>query len=208
MKNETPNPIKISIIGNERFDFIQNLITNDLKKIDKILHSYILTPQGKILYEVQIEKYEDSFAILCTNDQVNLFEYLDKYSKLSDVSLKKLSTDSLIYGQNYLLNLLKVGRIDSNFLKHSSYIPSEIHDEYIDYDKGCYVGQEVVSRIKHRQLNKKNIKIFEQTVQVNKPLSSEFQLLLELDRYKILRLDIGSNYKKIFDSFGMELINP
>ncbi len=208
MKNETPNPIKISIIGNERFDFIQNLITNDLKKIDKILHSYILTPQGKILYEVQIEKYEDSFAILCTNDQVNLFEYLDKYSKLSDVSLKKLSTDSLIYGQNYLLNLLKVGRIDSNFLKHSSYIPSEIHDEYIDYDKGCYVGQEVVSRIKHRQLNKKNIKIFEQTIEAIKPLSSEFQLLLELDRYKILRLDIGSNYKKIFDSFGMELINP
>ena len=208
MKNETPNPIKISIIGNERFDFIQNLITNNLKKINKTLYSYILTPQGKILYEVQIDKFHDSYDMICTNDQMDLYNYLNTYSKLSEVLLKKVSIDSIAYSEDYLLKLFKSGRIDSNFLKNSSYAPSEIHDEYIDYEKGCYIGQEVVSRIKHRQLIKKNIKIFEQTVKYMKPLSSEFNLLLELDKYKILRLDVGSNYQEIQDNFGIKVINP
>lgn len=30
MKIETPNPIKILIYGEERIDFIQNIITNDI----------------------------------------------------------------------------------------------------------------------------------------------------------------------------------
>ena len=166
MKNETLNPIKISISGEERFDFIQNLITNDLNKIDKTLYSYLLTPQGKILYEVQIQKLNESYDILCTNDQLNLFEYLDKYSKLSEISLKKLSIDSMSFGKNYLLNLFKDGKIDSNFLKHSNYLPSEINDEYVDYKKGCYVGQEVVSRIKHRQLKKKILECLKKSLKI------------------------------------------
>ncbi len=207
MKNETLNPVKISISGEESFDFIQNLITNDLNKIDKTLYSYLLTPQGKILYEVQIKKLNESYDIICTNDQVNLFEYLDKYSKLSEISLKKLSIDSMSYGKNYLLNLFKDGKIDSNFLKHSNYLPSEINDEYVDYEKGCYVGQEVVSRIKHRQLKKKNIRVFEQISQDIKPLPTDFQLLMELDKYKILRLGIDTNYESIQNDFGIKLIN-
>lgn len=35
MEIKTPNPVKISVSGEERFDFIQNLITNDLKLIPK-----------------------------------------------------------------------------------------------------------------------------------------------------------------------------
>tara|TARA_B100000965_G_scaffold176878_1_gene147550 strand:- start:800 stop:1426 length:627 start_codon:yes stop_codon:yes gene_type:complete len=207
MKNETLNPIKISISGEERFDFIQNLITNDLNKIDKTLYSYLLTPQGKILYEVQIQKLNESYDILCTNDQLNLFEYLDKYSKLSEISLKKLSIDSMSFGKNYLLNLFKDGKIDSNFLKHSNYLPSEINDEYVDYKKGCYVGQEVVSRIKHRQLKKKNIRVFEKISQDINPLPTDFQLLMELDKYKVLRLSIDTNYEAIQNNFGIKLIN-
>ena len=208
MKNETLNPVKISISGDESFDFIQNLITNDLNMIDKILYSYLLTPQGKILYEVQIEKLNKGYDIICTNDQVNLFEYLDKYSKLSEISLKKMYIDSMSYGKNYLLNLFKDGKIDSNFLRHSNYLPSEIHDEYVDYKKGCYVGQEVVSRIKHRQLKKKNIRVFEQISQDVNPLPTDFQLLMELDKYKVLRLSIDTNYKSIQNDFGIKVINP
>jgi len=207
MKNETLNPVKISISGEESFDFIQNLITNDLNKIDKTLYSYLLTPQGKILHEVQIKKLNESYDILCTNDQLNLFEYLDKYSKLSEISLKKLSIDSMSFGKNYLLNLFKDGKIDSNFLEHSNYLPSEINNEYVDYDKGCYVGQEVVSRIKHRQLKKKNIRVFEQISQDINPLPTDFQLLMELDKYKVLRLSIDMNYEKIQNDFGIKLIN-
>lgn len=207
MEIKTPNPVKISVSGEERFDFIQNLITNDLNKLVNILYSYILTPQGKILFEVQVERFSDHFEILCTNDQFNLFEFLDKYSRLSDVSLEKKSLDSSLYGEDYLLALLEKGRVDSNFLKHSTHIPSEIHDEYIDYQKGCYVGQEVVSRIKHRQLNKKNIKIFEIIDNSLIDLSSNLKLLLELEKYKLIRLDISSDYDEILKKFKLRIIN-
>jgi folate-binding protein YgfZ len=207
MEIKTPNPVKISVSGEERFDFIQNLITNDLNKLVNILYSYILTPQGKILFEVQVERFSDHFEILCTNDQFNLFEFLNKYSRLSDVSLEKKSLDSSLYGEDYLLALLEKGRVDSNFLKHSTHIPSEIHDEYIDYQKGCYVGQEVVSRIKHRQLNKKNIKIFEISDDSLIDLSSNLKLLLELGKYKIIRLDISSDYDEILKKFKLKIIN-
>ena len=207
MEIKTPNPIKISVFGEERFDFIQNLITNDLNKLIDILYGYILTPQGKILFEVQIEELNDHFEILCTNDQFNLFEFLNKYSRLSDVSLEKKPLDSLLYGEDYLLALLKKGIIDSNFLKHSTHIPSEIHVEYIDYQKGCYVGQEVVSRIKHRQLNKKEIKIFEVGDHSLIDLSSNLKLLLEVGKYKIIRLDINSDYDEILNKFMLKKIN-
>ena len=52
MKIETLNPIKILIYGDERIDFIQNIITNDVMNDSKSLYSYILTPQGKILFRL------------------------------------------------------------------------------------------------------------------------------------------------------------
>ena len=42
MQIETLNPIKIRVFGEERFDFLQNIITNDLTKLKKELKSYIL----------------------------------------------------------------------------------------------------------------------------------------------------------------------
>ena len=84
------------------------------------------------------------------------------------------------------MNQLSSGNIDANLLKHSSLLPSEINDELVDYSKGCFVGQEVVSRIKHRQLNKKKItvKVFEQKPR-NLPNNSE--ILFQLDNFFILR---------------------
>ena len=65
MKIETLNPIKILIYGDERIDFIQNIITNDILNDSKSLYSYILTPQGKILFEIQINFMKDFLEIIC-----------------------------------------------------------------------------------------------------------------------------------------------
>ena len=84
------------------------------------------------------------------------------------------------------MNQLSSGNIDANLLKHSSLLPSEINDELVDYSKGCFIGQEVVSRIKHRQLNKKKVtvKVFEEKIQ-NLPNNSE--ILFQLNNYFVLR---------------------
>ena len=39
MQIETLNPIKIKVSGSERFDFLQNIITNDLNKLEEELFS-------------------------------------------------------------------------------------------------------------------------------------------------------------------------
>ena len=83
MQIETLNPIKIKVFGEERFDFLQNIITNDLNKLDKKLESYILSPQGKILYQIIITKSDESYDIFCSNDQNDLSEFLNKYALLS-----------------------------------------------------------------------------------------------------------------------------
>lgn len=186
MQIETLNPIKIKVSGSERFDFLQNIITNDLNKLEEELFSYILTPQGKILYEIIITNSKESYDLVCTNDQNDLATYLKKYASLSDVDLHIENIDAKKYNEKYILNQLSTGKIDANLIKHSSMLPSEINDELVDYSKGCFVGQEVVSRIKHRQLNKKKVtvKVFEQKPQ-NLPNNSE--ILFQLNNYFVLR---------------------
>ena len=192
MQIETLNPIKIKVFGEERFDFLQNIITNDLNKLDKKLESYILSPQGKILYQITITKSDESYDIFCSNDQNDLSEFLNKYALLSNVNLVIEKTDNTKYDKNYILNQLSVGKIDANLLKQSSLLPSEVNDELVDYSKGCFVGQEVVSRIKHRQLNKKKV-----TIKVFKKEPNNFmdksELLLQIDNYLILREPISEN---------------
>ncbi len=186
MQIETLNPIKIKVSGSERFDFLQNIITNDLNKLEEELFSYILTPQGKILYEIIITNSEETYDLVCTNDQNDLAAYLKKYASLSDVDLHIENIDARVYNEKYILNQLSSGNIDANLLKHSSLLPSEINDELVDYSKGCFIGQEVVSRIKHRQLNKKKVtvKVFEEKPQ-NLPNNSE--ILFQLNNYFVLR---------------------
>ena len=183
MKIEIPNPIKILIYGEERIDFIQNIITNDILNESKSLYSYILTPQGKILFEIKINLMNDCLEIICSNDQSDLLSYLEKYAKLSDISLQKFQLDKANFGESYFLDSLKMGKIDTNFFPHSTLNPSEVHDEYINYQKGCFVGQEVVSRIKHRQLQKKNILIFEKNNQNTLNLPDDFELLIEFKNF-------------------------
>jgi folate-binding protein YgfZ len=206
MKIETPNPIKILIYGDEKIDFIQNIITNDILNKSKSLYSYILTPQGKILFEIQINFMSDCLEIICSNDQSDLISYLEKYAKLSDISLQKFQLDVANYGENYFLNSLKIGKIDSNFLPHSTLNPSEVHDEYINYQKGCFVGQEVVSRIKHRQLQKKNILIFEKINQNMLNLPDDFELLIEVKNFLVIRLPKNIEYSNFESEIGLRKI--
>ena len=186
MQIETLNPIKIRVFGEERFDFLQNIITNDLTKLKEELKSYILSPQGKILYEIIITKSDESYELVCSNDQNDLPTFLNKYALLSDVKLSIEKVDKREFDKNYILDQLSTGIIDSNLLKQSSLLPSEVNDELVDYSKGCFVGQEVVSRIKHRQLNKKilSIKVFEKKPQ---KLPTNSEILLQINNYYILR---------------------
>lgn len=207
MKIKTFNPIKIMITGEEKYEFLQNLITNDLNKIEDIIYSYLLTPQGKIFVELQIKKREDSLELFCTNDQVGIFDYLQKYSKLSEVNLEKKISLDIDINEKYFTDLLSKGLIDSNVLPHSSFNPSEISPSYIDYKKGCYVGQEVVSRIKHRQLNSKSIIVFQNLFFDESKKIDNFKIILKIKDFFIVRLPINTDFEKFENDYGLKKID-
>jgi len=207
MKIKTFNPIKIIITGEEKYEFLQNLITNDLNKIEDIIYSYLLTPQGKIFSELQIKKREDSLEIFCTNDQVDIFDYLQKYSKLSEVNLQKKISLDIDINEKYFTDLLSKGLIDSNVLPHSSFNPSEISPSYIDYKKGCYVGQEVVSRIKHRQLNRKSIIVFQNLSFDESKKIDNFEIIIKIKDFFIVRLPINTDFEKFENDYGLKKID-
>ena len=207
MKIKTFNPIKIIITGEEKYEFLQNLITNDLNKIEDIIYSYLLTPQGKIFSELQIRKKKDSLEIFCTNDQVDIFDYLQKYSKLSEVNLQKKISLDIDINEKYFTDLLSKGLIDSNVLPHSSFNPSEISPSYIDYKKGCYVGQEVVSRIKHRQLNRKSIIVFQNLSFDESKKIDNFEIIIKIKDFFIIRLPINTDFEKFENDYGLKKID-
>ena len=213
MLTQIPKPIMILVKGSESLEFLQNLVTNDLNKCDKKQHNFILTPQGKIKYEIYITKNEtNEFLVECSNDQNNILEYFSKYAELSDVYLKVQSPPkNSIYNKDYLSNSLNIGIVDANFQQTDKFYPSEISNNAIDYEKGCYVGQEVVSRMKHRQLNKNLVRVFKKIILIEDFLEKRienFEILSEYEDYLIVKYkaDIEEFYLYYNKDF-YELIN-
>ena len=54
----------ISVSGTDATDFLQNILSNDINKVDtnKSIYSAILTPQGKYLYDFFVVKYNDNLS--------------------------------------------------------------------------------------------------------------------------------------------------
>ncbi|MDA9601804.1 hypothetical protein N9S61_02990, partial [Alphaproteobacteria bacterium] len=160
-----------------------------------------------ILSELQIKIENNFIEIYCTNDQVNIFNFFQKYARLSDVLLEEKKTFINNISEQYFINLLSQGYIDSNILPHSTFNPSEISPSYIDYEKGCYVGQEVVSRMKHRQLNKKTIKVFQGLTFDNTQKIDNLDLIIEIGSFYIIRLPINSDFRNLQNAYGLKKIN-
>ena len=99
-----------------------------------------------------------------------------------------------------------MGKIDTNFILNSILNHLEVNNEYINYQKGCFVGQEVVSRIKHRQLQKKNILIFEKNNQNTLNLPDDFELLIEVKNFLVLRLPKNIEYLNFVSELGLRKI--
>ena len=189
MQVEKINPIEITISGEEKSDFLQGLITNDIKKIDGTLESFILTPQGKIKHQIKITDHGDHYIVLCSNDQNDIMSYLNTYARLSKVHVQHRELDKSMFDSTYFINKLSEGKLDSNFMIQPSLYPAEVDESLVDYKKGCYVGQEVVSRMKHRQKNKKVIKIYRSEQLRSTHLPASHKVLLEVGDYKIIKED-------------------
>ena len=89
----------IYINGNDTFDYLQNIISNDLNKVtdNQSCFSYLLTPQGKYLFEFIIVKHKSGYFLDCPKYQIeNLYKQLTLYKLRSKVEISNLSNEFVV----------------------------------------------------------------------------------------------------------------
>jgi len=113
----------ISIKGEDSIDFLQNIISNDIKKVteNKCIYASLLTPQGKFLFDFIIFKKKNIFFIECNSELVKeLFNKFYNYKLKSRVEIKienDLISIDIPFKKFKNLNINK-----SNLINYKNYI--------------------------------------------------------------------------------------
>lgn len=173
----------LRLSGPDRIDFLQNLVTNDVTKAapDRLIYAALLTPQGKYLADFIIHATQDALLLDVAQSHAPLLaQRLTMYKLRAKVDLDDAPL-SVSYDDQGLpdprhpslphrLYGTKSHAPDPTELRVAHVIPETgielTADSYIleagferlngvDFRKGCYVGQEVTARMKHKTtLNK------------------------------------------------------
>lgn len=187
-----PGRAILSVRGPEAGHFLHNLLTSDIDHLAEGQAAYaaLLTPQGKILFDMIVLRQGEGFLIDCAASQrADLMKRLAMYKLRAQVEIT--ARDDLAVGvspvdiaggyrdprsdaigwrnigasddeaQGYDAARIKAGFADSVAdLGSGEFFPHEANLDQlggVNFRKGCYVGQEVVSRMEHRGLARSRI---------------------------------------------------
>tara|TARA_B110001450_G_scaffold243957_1_gene255664 strand:+ start:262 stop:1155 length:894 start_codon:yes stop_codon:yes gene_type:complete len=92
------------IKGEDAKEFLQNLISNDINKVNETNSSFssLLSPQGKYLFDFLILKHKIGYFIDCEKDQAEeLLKQLNIYKIRSKVEILNLSNEFVIAAFSY-----------------------------------------------------------------------------------------------------------
>ena len=191
----------LCVSGPDAKSFLQNLVTNDVNKLnDNIIYSALLNPQGKLVTDFFLVDFGQKILIdVNSKASDNLFKLLNLYKLRAEIGIEitdlKVSTglkNKPVKGledprspkmgwRYYSSEDLSEKNIDWEKLRIENLIPEfgkELSsDSYIlehgfeklngvDFKKGCYVGQEVTARMKHKTKLRKGLAIVETTGRV------------------------------------------
>ena len=87
------------IKGDDVKEFLQNIISNDIRKVTDSFSCYasLLTPQGKYLFDFIILKHKKGYFMDCNKKQINqLYEHLNLYKLRSKVEILNLSNEFVV----------------------------------------------------------------------------------------------------------------
>lgn len=180
-----PGRAVISVQGPEAGHFLHNLLTADIDHLadGEAAYAALLTPQGKILFDMLVLRRGEGFLIDCAAGQrADLLRRLAMYKLRAKVEIA--ARDELVvavspvevaggyrdprYGgigwrvigevageaRDYDAARIRAGLADSGAdLGSGEFFPHEANLDQlggVSFRKGCYVGQEVVSRMEHR----------------------------------------------------------
>ncbi len=171
--------------GTDARKFLQNLITNDIKRLDTgPVYSALLTPQGKFIADFfLIPDGNDILMDVDTDAAAPLIPRLNMYKLRADVTISETNLivsrglndapegavadprDANLGWRYYGAEDYNTDTVDWDALRVDHKIPEmgrELDAESyilemgfeglngVDFRKGCYVGQEVTARMKHK----------------------------------------------------------
>ena len=204
-----PDRAVLSISGDDRFSFLQGLVTNDVKKAeDGIIYTALLTPQGKFIADFFVIGQAERLLIdVATTHMQTLGQRLTMYRLRAAVTIEATDLivsrgtgptpeDAIADPRHPALGWRAYGDqdisddTDWDALRVAHLIPKtgvELNeDTYIleagfealhgvDFKKGCFVGQEIVARMKHKTVLKKGLAQvkLEGTAQPGDPITAD-----------------------------------
>ena len=89
----------ISVAGEDATEYLQNIITNDIKKVSKSnsIFAALLSPQGKYLFDFFVIKNDEGYLLDCEANLVKeLINNLSKYKIRSKVEIKDLTSNYVV----------------------------------------------------------------------------------------------------------------
>ncbi len=181
----------IALSGPETREFLQGLVTNDVKRVapGQLTYAALLTPQGKILFDFFIAEGEDGLLLDCRREARDaLVKRLSLYKLRAKVEIKARDDLAVFAGpdaaladprlaalgrrtiapkaaaplgaEDYLSRRLGLGIPEgADFGSDRMFALDAGLDELhaVSFDKGCYVGQELTARMKHRGTARKRL---------------------------------------------------
>ena len=161
--------VSLKFSGKDAFSFVDSLISNSIPE-SEIKFSYLLGPDGKVMFW---------FICSLNNQEFKMYQSLDVLEKMTEVFNKyKIRIDCEIEIINEVSNFIvqidddKLNVIPSNKLENNNswdmlglslelplkniidngILPNEVSwlENFVDYFKGCFMGQEQTSRVKYR----------------------------------------------------------
>ncbi len=194
-----PNRAVITVEGEDSRTFLQSILSCDVSQLqeDQAAYGALLTPQGKILFDVFVQDYgEGFFYVDCAASQLDdlmrrlslyklrarvhidhdplmralvlphepedgFDEFMDPRSSLmgwrayrAETSIYNPYEEPMPLAEGYDAARIALGLADTDAdLGSGEFFPHEANfDQFggVSFTKGCYVGQEVVSRMEHR----------------------------------------------------------
>ena len=159
-----PYMAQLVLSGADTVTLLERLITCRVDDMDigEARPGALLTPQGKIIADFHLTRTEDGCELLVHKDAISDLEKRLKMFRLrADVEIARVDLPDTSFDEAARIGAcLPVYGAD---FTASDVFPTDINLDIrggIDYKKGCFVGQEVVSRMKRRgKIRKRTISI-------------------------------------------------
>ncbi len=146
----------LKITGSDNVTFLDSIISNNIE-VDSIKPSFLLGPDGKINHWFLIEEknkevfvYQDKRELNFILDSLRIEDSIITLQvDLDKATFKTIETkEESVSWNDFELN----NELPTKEIVNTGLLPNETKwlDFFVDFEKGCFLGQEQASRIKFR----------------------------------------------------------